>query len=105
MAFNVVWSSFSEKQLDKIFEYYLDEAGEQVAKKVVKNLLERVECLKDHPELGPKEPYLTDLTLTYRYILYKSFKIIYRVEIDLNQIRVVDVFNCWQSPKKIKRGK
>ena len=36
MKYTVIWSDFSEKQLDEIFEYYCDEVNKRTAKKIVK---------------------------------------------------------------------
>jgi plasmid stabilization system protein ParE len=38
MAYKVQWSDFAENELDKIFEYYLERAGINVAKRIVQKL-------------------------------------------------------------------
>jgi plasmid stabilization system protein ParE len=40
----------------------------------------------------------------FRYILYKSYKIIYWFNEDRNAIEIVDVFDSRQNPIKITKG-
>lgn len=37
--FKVVWSDSAENELDKIFEYYNEKAGNKVAKKIIKEII------------------------------------------------------------------
>ncbi|SNA79969.1 Putative plasmid stabilization system protein (fragment) [Flavobacterium psychrophilum] len=39
MSYKVIWSNFAESELDKIFEYYIEQASLKVAKKIIKNIL------------------------------------------------------------------
>lgn len=38
--FKVVWSDSAENELDKIFEYYNEKAGNKVAKKIIKEIFQ-----------------------------------------------------------------
>ncbi len=105
MPFRLIWSSFSEEQLFKIHDFYSEEANEEVALKIINGIIEAAERLRFNPKLGPIEGMLAELPTSYRYTLYKNFKIIYSVEKELLQIRVADVFDCRQSPSKITQGK
>jgi len=40
----------------------------------------------------------------YRYLVYKNYKLIYRVEEDTLSIKILDVFDPRLNPKKISRN-
>lgn len=105
MAWKIVWSSFAEQQIAAIHEYYLSEANAQVAKKIAAEIIKSPTSLINNPELGQLESSLSELQTEYRYIIYKSYKIIYSIDWGGNQIKVADVFDTRQSPEKLKRKK
>ena len=39
MAFKIIWSDFAEMELDKIFEYYIENASLRVAKNVITKII------------------------------------------------------------------
>lgn len=45
MNFKILWSDFSETQLDEIFEYYEKKASISVATKIVTGIIEESEKL------------------------------------------------------------
>lgn len=61
--------------------------------------------LKDQPEIGQLEPMLKGRKIQFRYLLHQSYKLIYWINIDQNQIEIMDVFDTHQFPEKIKRTK
>lgn len=105
MTWTILWSSFAEKQIANIYSYYLEEASAKVAKKIARSLIKAPDSLIKNPELGQIELSLTALKIEYRYILYKSYKIIYSLDHERGQIRVADVFDTRQNPSKLKRKK
>lgn len=105
MSWTISWSSFAELQIGEIFDYYAEEASLKVAKKITTGILRAPSILLKNPELGSQEPYLTDLQSEYRYIVHKSYKIIYSIDRTELQIRISDVFDTRQDPKKLKRKK
>tara|TARA_R110002050_G_scaffold99371_2_gene206025 strand:+ start:596 stop:913 length:318 start_codon:yes stop_codon:yes gene_type:complete len=105
MDWKIIWSSFAEQQVADIHEYYLGEASAQVAKKIATGIIKSPNSLLKNPELGQLEFSLLELQTEYRYILHKSYKIIYKIDWSKKQIKVSDVFDTRQSPKKLNRGK
>lgn len=105
MSWTVIWSSFAEIQIAEIQDYYVEEASLKVAKKIVSGIIKAPNILLKNPELGPQEPYLSDLPIKYRYIIHESYKIIYSIDLSENQIRIADVFDTRQNPKKLRRKK
>lgn len=105
MKLEIIWSDFAEKQLDEIFEYYNKEASIQVAKRLIKNLLNEAKILIKNPFIGQMEDLLQNRSTTYRYLIYKNYKIIYSIDQENGFIKIVDIFDTRQYPEKIKRNK
>lgn len=101
----IIWSEFSEEQLDKIFEYYEKEASINTALKIIQDILSEPEILRNTPFIGQKEPLLKEREIEYRYLIYKSFKIIYSVDEKQKAVKIADVFDTRQFPPKMKRMK
>ncbi len=105
MDFEVIWSEFAEKQVDKIFDYYRKVANERIATEIARNLLTEPLRLKKNPFIGQKEELLEERQISYRYLVFKHYKIIYSVDEENGFIKIADVFATRQEPAKIKRSK
>ncbi|WP_339701381.1 type II toxin-antitoxin system RelE/ParE family toxin [Algoriphagus aquimarinus] len=97
--YDVTWTDFAEKQLDMIFDYYLLEAGHGIARKIVLNLIRKVEILKSFPETGQIEHLLPD---EFRYLVEGNYKILYFI--DSKSVVVIDVFDTRRNHTGIKRA-
>ncbi|GAB1857424.1 type II toxin-antitoxin system RelE/ParE family toxin [Flavobacteriaceae bacterium MHTCC 0001] len=104
MAYQIIWSRFAETQLDDIFEYYKKEAGLNIARKLLKNIITEPNKLIDAPYIGQEETLLKERKIQYRYLVYKNYKLIYSVDESDKFIKIADVFDTRQNPPKIKRG-
>jgi plasmid stabilization system protein ParE len=105
MDLEVIWSDFAEKQLDDIFEYYEQNTGNRVAKEIVHGLINEPKILEKDPFIGQKEELLNERKITYRYLIFKHYKIIYSVDEKQGFIKIADVFGTRQKPTKIERFK
>ena len=105
MKFEIIWSDLAEKQLDEIYEYYLENASYKVAGNFVNNILKEPDILVKNPSIGQIEQYLPERKEIYRYIIFKSYKIIYSVDDNEKLIKIADVFDTRQNPLKITRKK
>ncbi|MGO2294957.1 MAG: type II toxin-antitoxin system RelE/ParE family toxin [Psychroflexus halocasei] len=105
MNFKIIWSDFSEIQLDEIFEFYVKETSEQVATKIVTGIIRESEKLIKASFIGQKEELLKERKTQYRYLIFKSYKIIYSVDEQDGLIKIADVFDTRQNPPKLKRTK
>ena len=105
MKFEIIWSGFAEQQLDKIHEYYLENVSYRVASKLIQEILQEPDVLIQKPYIGQIESNLPERIITYRYVIYKSYKIIYSVDEINNLINIADVFDTRQNPEKICRKK
>lgn len=105
MNYKVVWSDFAELQLDEIFKYYLENASLLVAQNLIEAIILEPNKLLKNPEIAQKEDLLANRNDNYRYIICKSYKIIFSIDNNLKMIKVADVFDTRQNPTKMKRVK
>lgn len=103
MSYKIIWSRFSEIQIDKIFEYYKNRVSTKLATKIVKSILIAPDKIIKNPEIGVIEPLLVHKEIEYRYIVSTNYKIIYSVNEKNKSIRIADVFDSRQNPSKIEQ--
>lgn len=101
MEIRIEWSELSERQLKDIFDYYSVEASTRIARKIINRIVERVSILENNPFAGPKEELLSNHPDEYRYLVESNYKIIYWKK--ENTITIASVFDCRQSPNKIRK--
>lgn len=101
MELEVYWTQFAEDKLEDVFSYYIEKASEKIALSLVNGIIDKSLELEKNPLIGPKEMLLSDRIQEFRYILYKSYKIIYWVN-EINQrVEIVNLFDCRQNPLKM----
>ena len=105
MELEVYWTDFSKKELKNIFDYYKENASLNVAKTLLFGITKETAKLKKQPNIGQKEELLKKDSRDFRYLVYKSCKIIYLVNLNENRIEVFDVFDTRQNPIKIVHQK
>ena len=105
MGFKIIWSDFAETELDKIFEYYVENASLKVAKNIIEKIISEPNKIISHPEITQVEELLLDRENNYRYLICDNYKIIYSIYSDQKLIMIADVFDTRQNPTKIKRTK
>ena len=81
--------------LDAVIAWYEEQGVPQVGRRLVEEVLARVETLTDHPELGRIVPEFGQAFL--RELIHPPFRIVYRL--DPGQVRVVRV---WRSERLMK---
>lgn len=75
-----------------------------LARKLVIGIVAETKQLQYQPTMGTLEPLLEKDPRNFRYILYKSYKIIYWFNKDRKAIEIVDVFDSRQNPIKISKS-
>lgn len=105
MGLEVYWTEFSEMQLEEIFNYYLKNASQKIAKKITDGIYNETLKLKYQPEIGQEEDLLKSRKQKFRYLVFKNYKIIYWINKNESRIEINDVFDTRQYPNKIKRSK
>jgi plasmid stabilization system protein ParE len=102
MELTVYWTRFAESKLDKIFEYYETKISTLTARKLIAGIIDKTIGLEKKPYIGQEEELLTDRPQNFRYLVYKSYKIIYWINQDKNRIDIANVFDTRQNPVKIR---
>ncbi|MFS4482322.1 type II toxin-antitoxin system RelE/ParE family toxin [Hyunsoonleella sp. 2307UL5-6] len=105
MGLKLFWTSFSQTELFKIYEYHKEKAGIRIAKKLVNGIHSETLKLESQPEIGQIEELLKSRPQEFRYLVYKNYKVIYWVNKKESRIEVNDVFDTRQNPIKIERKK
>lgn len=103
MDYKIIWSRFSEQQIDEIYEYYKNRVNSKLAKKIVKSIIIAPDNLIKNPKIGVVEPLSAHREIEYRYIVTTNDKVIYSVNENDRSIRIADVFDTRQNPIKIEQ--
>jgi plasmid stabilization system protein ParE len=101
MSLTVYWTRFAENKIDDIYEYYELKGGVSVALNLVNGIIDRTIGLEKNPYLGPKEILLEKRKQEFRYLVFKSYKIIYWVNLNKNRVEVANVFDTRRNPVKM----
>ena len=105
MELKLNWTQYSKNELRKIFLYYKSKSNLKTAKNIVEEISSQVIILEKFPYVGQKEELLIDRKQDFYYFLHSNYKIIYYVDLEINLVEIVDIFDCRQEPLKIKRTK
>ena len=97
----LIWTAFAAEQLESIYRF-VKKKSESAAVAVYNNILDEADGLLHFPEMAQVEPLLSDLTETYRsLVVCNTYKAVYYIED--GTIFIVAVFDCRQSPEKLKK--
>ncbi len=97
----IVFTHFAQKRVQDIYNYYDSTISKQVAETIKQRIFQSVKILKDNPNAGQIEEFLTDLSMKHRRIVEGNYKIIYRIHDET--IYSTDIFDTRQNPKKMIR--
>ena len=100
MVKEIYWSNLAKIQLTNILKYYHYKAGNKYANQLLDKIIHATTLLQANPRLGFTEPSLKKYAKNYRSLIEGYYKIIYTEEIEA--IRIVTIFDCWQNPEKLK---
>ena len=101
MELKIYWPQFAEDKLADIFEYYKFNAGLKVAQTLISGIVAATLALDKNPYVGQKEELLAERIQEFRYLIYKSYKIIYWIDETNRIILIANVFDSRQNPKKL----
>lgn len=102
MESDVIWSQYAENKLDDIYDYFSKRATKKIAKKIVNGIISKSISLKSHSLIGQKDLFLEFKKENFRYLVFKNYKIIYKVESE-QIIKIYDVFDCRQDLEKLDK--
>lgn len=79
--------------IENIFDY-LSMYSSKNAKNIVDKIYENIDYLERYPNIGRKVPEFLDSNL--REIIYKDYRIIYKILQSEKAIQIIYIFNCKQ---------
>ena len=97
MKSKIIWSKKSKTSLIEIKEYFTENASPRIANRLVKEIINKAQLLL----AGQKDPFLEFKNQDFRYLIFKNYKLVYRVE-NQDLIKIYEVFDCRQDPEKIE---
>ena len=85
----IVYSARANRDLDRLHAFVHDQAGSAVAARAVRSILEAVEFLARHPQVGrPVEHGLRELVISYGKTGYLA---LYRFELRSDELRILAI--------------
>jgi len=97
----IKWSISAEKDLEKIYQFYLKNASKKVAKQIINDIIFTTKTLNLGLYLGQLEPLLVHFNEGHRYLLSNHNKIIYVIIEDA--VVITHVFDTRRDPVKLKK--
>ncbi len=95
----IVFTDTAKKQLKSIYRYYKKEVSLKVATFIKDSILNDIDKLKKHPEIGSQETYLNPLKKDYKKLVTGNYKAIYHI---VDNVIVIDtIFDTRQEPKEL----
>ena len=83
----IVYSGRANRDLERLHEFMLDQAGSAVTTRAVRSILEAVEFLDRHPQVGrPVEHGLRELVISYGKTGYLA---LYRFDLKFDEVRIL----------------
>ncbi len=89
---NVSFSESAIKDLESVTEYYLEQGVPQIGQDFVIEIIEHIETLKAHPEIGRKVPEFNDELI--RELIHPPFRIVY-----VRESESINIVRIWRSER------
>ncbi len=93
MKVSITDSAFSD--LREIIKYYADQLVPQVGRELVSKIIERIESLSDHPEIGRIVPEFENQNI--RELVHPPFRIVYTTSEP-----IIFVVRVWRSERVLE---
>lgn len=96
------WSQTARQRMRDIRTYYKTKSA-KASTEILIDIKTAVESLRKFPQMGSIEPLLSDLPISFRYLVVRgNYKIVYYID-DVNEkVNIVTIWDCRQSEKKMK---
>ena len=91
----ITFAASAVKDLEKIYNWYVDQQVPDVGEKLLREIISRVERLAEFPQSGRIVPEFGIVNL--REVIFSPFRIVYRL--DKNRVRIVRI---WRSERPLK---
>ena len=91
----ISFSKSAIEDLKGIKEYYLEQGVPQIGLNFVVAIIEHVETLSAHPEIGRVVPEFKDESI--RELIHAPFRVVY-----LREIKSIKIIRVWRSERLLK---
>ena len=102
MAYKVHWLRRAEKDFDAIYLFYLQMAGERVAKKRMSKILDITEAIGFMPNIGRMDEDYNH-TPTYRFITASDYRVYFFIEEEV--VNIAAIWDCRQGGRVFNESK
>ncbi len=92
---NISFSKSAIEDLRGIKEYYLEQGVPQIGQEFVASIVEHVETLSSHPDIGRVVPEFDDESI--RELIHSPFRVVY-----LRESKSIKVIRVWRSERLLK---
>ena len=89
---NISLSKSAIKDLESIKEYYLEQGVPQIGQDFVTAIVEHIETLSTHPDIGRVVPEFNDELI--RELIHSPFRIVY-----LRESKLILIIRVWRSER------
>lgn len=101
MANKINYSPNSLKNIEEIITYIENDLdNKKAAENFLNGILEKIDLLKDFPEIGKEYSFENGVSTGYRFLIYKSYIIFYRLN-DKKEIFIDLIVHETQNYKKL----
>lgn len=95
---NISFSKSAIKDLEKIKEYYLEQGVPHIGIDFVTAIIEHIETLVKHPDIGRIVPEFNDELM--RELIHVPFRVVY-----LRESKAIKVIRVWRSERLLELPK
>jgi len=92
---NISFSKSAIKDLEGIKEYYSEQGVPQIGQEYVAAIIEHIETLIAHPDIGRVVPEFNDELI--RELIHSPFRVVY-----LREIKSIKIIRVWRSERLLK---
>ena len=89
---NISFSKSAIEDLEGIKEYYLEQGVPQIGQKFVTEIIEHIETLSKHPDIGRVVPEFNDELI--RELIHSPFRVVY-----LRESKSIKIIRIWRSER------
>jgi toxin ParE1/3/4 len=95
---NVSFSKSAIEDLESIKQYYLEQGVPQIGQDFVTAIVEHIETLSTHPDIGRVVPEFNDELI--RELIHSPFRVVY-----LREIKLINIIRVWRSERLLNLPK
>jgi plasmid stabilization system protein ParE len=92
---NLSFSKLAIEDLKGIKDYYLEQGVPQIGQDFVAAIVEHIETLSAHPDIGRVVPEFNDDSI--RELIHSPFRVVY-----LREIESIKIIRVWRSERLLK---